>query len=466
MTATKRRTDKKELFEKVPVEKALLIMAVPTVISQLINLVYNMVDTIYIGRTGNPDMTAAVTLAFTVFMMTIAFSNLFGVGASSLMARLAGSGDRKTARAVSAAGFYGAVVVSVIYSLLVGIFADPLLRLLGASENTIGYAKQYTMIVVVAGCLPTVLSAVAAHLIRGSGYSRQASIGLSMGGILNIFLDPLFMFVLLPKGYEIVGAAIATLVSNVVSCIYLTVTLAVLSKKTVLSADPREIRGMNRDAWNGLFSVGVPSAMLTGLFDLANIVLNYLMAAHGDPELAAVGIVMKAERLPNAINIGICQGMLPIVAYNFASGDHKRMNRTVNTARLWGVIVSVATLLLYELFSPSVCRLFLDVGENNMSAAKTIMLATVFLRIRCISSLPQFFNYSTSYCMQAVGYGSGTLLHACVRELVFYIPFMILFNRLFGMYGLTAAIIAGESCGALFALLIFGRWKKKHVNLI
>ena len=128
--------------------------------------------------------------------------------------------------------------------------------------------------------------------------------------------------------------------------------------------------------------------------------------------------------------------------------------------------VSVATLLLYELFSPSVCRLFLDVGENNPSAAKTIMLATVFLRIRCISSLPQFFNYSTSYCMQAVGYGSGTLLHACVRELVFYIPFMILFDRMFGMYGLTAAIIAGESCGALFALLIFRRWKKKHVNLM
>lgn len=457
--------DNKELFESMPVSKALMVMAVPTIISQLINVVYNIVDTFFIGRTGNSYMVAAVTVSFTLFMITTALSNLFGIGGGSLVARLIGRKDEAEARKVSSFGFYGGIAIAASYSLLVGLFMDPILTLFGASAFTIGYARQYVWLVVIIGGLPEIISGVCAHLLRNTGYSKQASIGLSSGGILNMVLDPLFMFVLLPKGWEVFGAALATLLSNIVACIYMLATLAKVSRVSVLSIRFGDIRGIRPGTVKELFSVGIPSMILTGLFDVANIVLNALMSGYGDLALAAVGIVMKAERLPNAFNIGISQGMLPIVAYNFASGNRERMKRVMNTARIWGIAISLCSILFFEIFASPVVRVFLSTAVGNMEeSAVTIGFGIQFIRIRCIASLPQFLNYYNSYCMQAMGDGRDTLLHSVFRELVFYIPFMFLLNWFFGLYGLVFAIIAGECCGAAFAIFLIGRWLKKMLK--
>lgn len=455
--------DKTELFEKMPVPKALTKMAVPTIISQLINLIYNIVDTFFIGRTGNSFMVAAVTLAFTLFMMTIAFSNLFGVGGGSLIARLSGRREERRARNVSAFSIYGAAAVAVVYSLLVWLFMDPILDLLGASKETLHFAQQYTWIVVVAGNLPVILSLTLSHLLRNVGYSRQASVGLSMGGILNIVLDPLFMFVLFPSGMEVFGAALATMLSNVVSCIYLMIEMIRVSDTAPISVRLSDAFKITREDLRELMAVGVPSAVLTGLFDVANIVLNAQMAKHGDLELAAIGIVMKAERLPNAINLGICQGMLPIVAYNFASGNRERMDSIIRTARQVGLVISAVSLVLFEICASPLVHVFLSTSAGDVEASlATLALATVFLRIRCIASPVQFLNYHTSFCMQAMGDGRDTLLHAIARELVFYIPFMFLLNALFGKNGLAAALVAGEAMGAITALFLLRRWMKKQ----
>lgn len=457
---------KKYLFEEMPVHRALLTMAVPTIISQIINLIYNMVDTIFIGMTGDAYKTAAVTLAFTVFMMTVALSNLFGIGGGSLIARLIGRGEHQKARGISAFAFYGAIGIALLYSLLIGAFEVPILNVLGASENTLEYAKQYLLLVVVIGNLPVILSAVAAHLLRNTGFSKQAGFGLSLGGVLNMLLDPLCMFVLLPEGMEVFGAALATLLSNVASCVYLVLTMARVSARAPLSMNPQDIRLIGREDLRSFFSVGIPSALLTGLFDIGNVFLNALIAAHGDLELAAIGIVMKIERVPNAINVGICQGMLPIVAYNYSSGNHVRMKRVLTAARRSGLLISAVALVLFELLSPVLCGCFLNTGAaGGAAAAETVAIAAAFLRVRCIASPFQFLNYSTSYSMQAVGYGAGTMLHAIFRELVFYIPFMFLLDNLFGVYGLVSALACGEGAGALFALLVFRRWQKRNLRM-
>ena len=192
--------NKQELFARTPVLQALLTMAVPTIISQIINLVYNMVDAFFIGRTGNSYMMAATTVTLTMVMMNVALSNLFGIGGGSLVARRMGAGDAESARRVSAFSVYGAIIIALAYSSLIGLFRDPILRFLGASDATIGFAGSYSMIVIVAGGLPSILSMTLAHLLRNTGFSSQASIGLSMGGLLNCALDPLFMFVLHPAG--------------------------------------------------------------------------------------------------------------------------------------------------------------------------------------------------------------------------------------------------------------------------
>ena len=458
---------KKELFENMPVRKALLSLAIPTIISQLINLVYNTADAIYLGRTGDAYKTASVTLAFTVFLLTLSFFNLFGVGGGSLIARLSGRGEEEKAKSVCAFSFYGGIAIALLYSLVILLFETPLLKLLGASENTEDYARQYIFYVVILGNLPVILSGVCSHLLRNAGYAKQAGFGLSAGGILNIILDPLFMFVILPKGKEVAGAAIATLISNIAACTYLVITLVRLSKKSVLSADPREIKNITKKELKELFSVGVPSAILTGLFDIANVFLNALMSAYGDLQLAAIGIVAKVERLPNALCIGICQGMMPLVAYNYASGNHKRMNDVIRTTRIYGIAISLSCLVLFQLIAPWLCKAFLSLknGGDPTAVETTLRFAEVFLRIRVCASIFQFFNYSGSFTMQGVGYGSGTLLHAVVRILVLYIPLMYLFSWLFQEKGLAMALVAGEALGAVFVLLLFRHWKKKHLNI-
>lgn len=456
--------DKRELFETMPVRKALASMAVPTIISQLINLVYNVVDTFFIGRTGDPYMMAGVTVSFTLFMLTVAFGNLFGVGGGSLMARLIGRRRIDEARGVSVFACYGAIAISLLYALVVAVCMDPLLVALGASSRTVGYARQYVWLVVVTGSLPIIFSAVLAHLIRNVGYSRQASIGLSLGGILNIVLDPLFMFVLLPHGMEVFGAALATLLSNVVSCIYLVVAYLRLSAEAPLSLAPARLRTMTKEQVRSLFSVGVPSSILTGLFDVANIFLNARMALHGDPQLAAIGIVMKVERLPNAINIGICQGMLPIIAYNYSSGNHPRMRAVIRCARTFGLAICFVSIALFEVFARPITHAFINTAAGGDAALLTLSWATLFMRVRCVASPVQFLNYNSSFCMQAVGDGRDTMLHAVARELVFYIPFMYLLDRPFGEVGLAAALPLGEACGAVLAIILLERFIRRHAK--
>lgn len=458
-----RTLSKKEIFESVPVPRAVAAMAIPTIISQLINLIYNLADSVFIGMTGDTDKAAAVTLVFTVFMMTIAFSNLFGIGGGSLMARLIGAKREDDAKTVCAYSFYGAIAIALCYSLLVGVHLDPILRLLGASGATIVDARIYVLLVVVIGNVPVILSQTVAHLLRNAGYSKQASIGLSGGGILNIILDPLFMFVLLPKGNEVFGAALATLLSNVFACVYLVLTLSRVSKKAPMSMSLRRARSIGKTEVKELYAVGVPSGMLTALFDIGNIFLNALMAGHGDIELAAIGIVMRAERLPNAINIGLCQGMLPIVAYNYASGNRERMHKVISDVRIFGLAISAVCLILFEIFAKQIVGVFMNTSADGAENAQAcITLAAVFLQIRCLASPFQFMNYHTSFCMQAVGDGRDTLLHAAVRELVFYIPVMFLLNAVFGKFGLACGLLVGEGLGAVLAILLFTRWKKTH----
>ena len=441
--------NKKELFETMPVAKALATMAVPTIISQIINLVYNMVDAFFIGRTGNSYMMAATTLILTLTMMSVAFSNLFGVGGGSLIARLMGAGREQETRKVSSFSFWGAVAIGAVYALFMGLFLNPVLLFLGASEATLGFARQYALLVIVAGAVPTILSLTLAHILRNTGNAGKASLGLSGGGILNMVLDPLFMFVLLPPGNEVIGAALATLLSNILACAYLLYAF----HGTSLSWKVKDALSINSGSRRSIFVVGVPSAILTGLFDVANICVNMLAAGHNDLVLAGMGIVMKVERVPNAVNVGLCQGMLPIVAYNYASGNRERMRRTVSTARLWGLTVSFVSILLFELCATPLTGIFLSTKAQD-TALVTLSYAALFLRIRCLASPLQFINYSSSFSMQAIGDGKRTMLHAVIRELVFYIPFMFILDRLFGETGLAFALVAGEGAGALAAVYL------------
>ena len=458
MAKTQSKEQRDALFGSAPVPKALATLAIPTIIAQLINLIYNMADTYFVGRTGNPYMIAAVSLSFTLFMFNIPMSGFFGIGGGSYIARLLGQKDYDRVRHSSAFCFYGALAVSVLYSLLIVCFMKPLLLFLGASEFTMDFSVQYVSVVVIIGNIPTVLSATLSHLLRNVGYSSEASVGLSMGGCMNILLDPLFMFVLLPDGYQVMGAAIATTLSNTIALIYFIIIFNKTKDQTGLSISFNDIKGLDRNDTSEISKVGFPSALTTLLMDFSNMFLNSSMAAHGDLQLAALGITMKIERLSNAICLGISQAMLPLVAYNYSTKDYKRMKSFLNTARLAGLVVAAISITIYEVFANTLVSIFISNNGSDPSAvAQTIAFGVSFIRLRCLAAPFSMLNFISSNGFQAMGDGKMALLQVFFRQVVFYFPVLYLFNVFFGYIGLASAYPAAELCSGIIATYLLFR---------
>ena len=314
-----------------------------------------------------------------------------------------GAQKKGEAQKVSAFTFYFSVVIGILWAVLIFCVMKPLLFALGASEQTYQFAKQYAFWVVVVGDLPTIMQLTCSQMLRAVGCSKQAGFGISMGGVLNMLLDPLFMFVICPKGGEIVGAGIATMLSNVIS----------------------------------------------------QIMINKLMAGYGDIALASIGIVLKAERIPLNVGVGICQGIIPIVAYNYAAKKYDRMKKTINFSRSCGLVVAVLAILLYEVFASQIMHIFINNEETSILGAE-------FLRVRCLATPFMFMAFHLLYSFQAMGKAGYSLFLAVVRQLVLYIPVLILMNILFGMYGLVWAQLVSDIFTVIISFVMFGIFVKKN----
>jgi len=421
--------EKKELFESIPVPKALASLAIPTIISSLITMIYNLADTFYIGQTNDPYKVAAASVSFAFPFLMSALSSLFGMGGGSLISRLLGRQEPEEARKACAFSIYGALLVTVIYCACVYIFMEPLLRLVGASDNTVGYASSYVLWVVVFGGIPASMNMTMAHFLRSTGYSKQASFGLGMGGVLNIILDPLFMFVIFEPGFEVTGAAVATMLSNYCTFIYFIIMFVRLRKRTVLSFSPRLILPGAKYIGQ-IASVGFPSAISSSLACVANILINKLAAQYGDIPVAAFGIVKKIDMLPMNVGMGLCQGMVPLVAYNYASKDYKRMHAAAKCARIWGMAFAAICIVVFEIFAEGAVGIFIREPE-------TYALSTKFLRICCLATPFMISNFQMNFTFQAMGKGWQSLILSSCRQGLVNIPLLFLMNALFGLYGVV-----------------------------
>ena len=449
----RRKADSKEIFETLPIPKALKAMAVPTVISQIIILIYNMADTFFVGKTDNPYMVAATSLILPVFNITLSLAALTGVGGGSLISRLLGENRPEEAKKVSSFSIYLSIAITAVFSISMAVFMTPILTLLGASEDTFLFAKQYAVCVIVFGGIPTVLSNVFSNLLRSSGASKQAGFGITMGGLINIALDPLFMYVILPRGNEILGVGIATCLSNCIACAYFLGVIYKLRKGSVVSLSVK--LGMpEKKSILSILNVGFPSALATLLFDLDYIVIDKLMVAYGDIALASIGIVLKAERLPLNVGIGICQGMMPIVAYNFSAKNYKRMNDTVKFSRRVGLITAACSIVLYELTAGYIMRMFI-------ADAETVSLGTDFLRIRILATPLMFLSFFTVYLFQGFGKGNKALFLGVMRWVVFNIPMLYILNGIIGMYGIVWAQVTADIFTVALSIYVYNRYKKK-----
>lgn len=443
----------KALFEDEPVGRAIMKLAMPAVIGQIILVIYNMADTFFVGLTGSDAMITSVTVCMPAFMILSAIANLFGAGGASAIARAAGAGQRHRAKEAASFAFWGCMGVTAIYSLVCVFFADGVVDLLGGANAAVhAHAKAYLITTVTVGGLVTAFGALMAHLLRSEGRSMQASIGIAIGGIANVALDPLFMFVLFEKGNEPLGAAAATMLSNVITALYFIAVMLKNRHNTTLGF-ALDKDTFNKDIAGEVLSVGLPACLMTLCENISFAVLDNLMAAYGTAMQAGLGVAKKVNMLAHCMARGMAQGVLPLIGYNFASGDHKRMKKAAFTAAMVSVALALVCMAVCLGFSAQLIGLFIQHGSESVSAGAS------FLRILCIGGPFSAFAYMVVSFFQATGHGGKSLLLALMRKGMVDIPLMFALGALFPMYGLVWATPAADvicciAAAAMFALFL------------
>ena len=440
--------DKTYLFESAPIPKAVMTLAIPGVLSSLVMVLYNLADTFFVSMLGSAVENSAVTLAAPVMLAFNAVNNLFGVGSSSMMSRAMGRKDLDTVRRASAFGFYCALGSGILFSVLVALFFDPLLTLLGADSVTRDATADYMFWTVCLGAVPSILNVVLAYLFRAEGGALHASIGTMSGCILNILLDPVFI---LPWGLDMgaAGAGCATFVSNCVACVYFLVMLVVRRGKTMVCVSPRYF-SFRRDIVKGVCSVGIPASIQNLLNVVGMTVMNNFTAVYEADAVAAMGIAQKICMVPMYAAMGVGQAVMPLVGYNFASGNARRMKD--------GFLFATKVSLAFQLLIVAVCCLFPSAIVGLFIQEGTIVAhGSRFLRGLVLAQPFLCMDFLAVGVFQACGMGGKSLLFAVLRKVALEIPALVILNALFPLYGLAYAQLCAEVVLAAAAVWMLRR---------
>ena len=440
------------LFEEMPIPQAVLKLCIPTVLSSLVMVLYNLADTFFVGMLNDPIQNAAVTLAYPVLLAFNAINNLFGVGASSMMSRAMGRRDYDTVKKSSAVGFYMALICAAVFALGCTVFNGPLMKLLGVTSETMEATYDYIFWTVTLGAVPAILNVVLAYLVRAEGASLHASVGTMSGCVLNIILDPFFI---LPWGLDLgaAGAGIATCLSNVFACLYFFVLLWKKRKTTYVSVNPKMFKP-NKFIVLGICGVGIPASIQNLLNVTGSTILNNFTSAFGSDAVAAMGIAHKINMIPFQIAFGLSQGIMPLVSYNYASGNGKRMKKgffyTTRISMTFIVLISAAYFILAE----GLIGMFMD---NSV----VINYGAQFLRGFCLGLPFLCMDFLAVGVFQACGLGRNALLFAILRKIVLEIPAIYILNWLFPLYGLAYSQLVAEVILAIAAICVLAKLFKQ-----
>ena len=394
-----------DLFEKAPVPKAVATMAVPTMISMLVVVIYNMADTFFIGQTKDPLQVAAVSLATPVFMIFMALGHLFGIGGSSAISRALGERRKDRAWHISSFCCYGSLGLGVMVAVISVLGMEQILHLIGASENTIGFARQYLTIISIGA--PTIMFSTAfANILRGEGASRESMVGNLLGTIVNIILDPVMI---LGLGWGVSGAALATIIGNIAACFFY--ISYYVRGKSMLSIHVKDFR-MGEGIAASVAAIGIPASLNNILMSFANIILNQALVGYGDTPVAAMGVALKSNMLVVLLQIGLCVGIQPLII------ARKTMIQVfINDAEV--VSYGIRMVVALQLSAPFIGILFL-----------------------CINTI------------QGMGKALPSLVLTVCRQGLIFIPLIFILNAMLGLNGVIYAQPAADYLSILVGIMI------------
>ena len=429
-----------DLFEKAPVPKAVATMAVPTMISMLVVVIYNMADTFFIGQTKDPLQVAAVSLATPVFMIFMALGHLFGIGGSSAISRALGERRKDRAWHISSFCCYGSLGLGVMVAVISVLGMEQILHLIGASENTIGFARQYLMIISIGA--PTIMFSTAfANILRGEGASRESMVGNLLGTIVNIILDPVMI---LGLGWGVSGAALATIIGNIAACFFY--ISYYVRGKSMLSIHVKDFR-MGEGIAASVAAIGIPASLNNILMSFANIILNQALVGYGDTPVAAMGVALKSNMLVVLLQIGLCVGIQPLIGYNYGSGNKKRLMQVFKFTGVVSVIMGMLLTLFMIIARKTMIQVFINDAEvvsYGIRMVVALQLSAPFIGILflCINTI------------QGMGKALPSLILTVCRQGLIFIPLIFILNALLGLDGVIYAQPAADYLSILVGIMI------------
>ena len=429
-----------ELFESAFVPKAYMKLALPVVLSMMVSLVYNMVDTYFIALTGKQELVAGVSLAASIFTLMIAFGDIFGLGGSSLISRLFGEKREEEAKRASAFCLWAAIGFGIFVTIVLLVFRTPILKLLGTDAATFEYAGEYYTWIAV-GAASIILGLVPSNILRTEGLAMQAMAGSILGSIVNIILDPVFIFGL---GQGAAGAAMATVIGNVIADVYYIYVMNKKAKRLSVSLKEIKIPGtMIRD----ILVIGIPASITNLMQSIMIMITNHYLIAYGTDKVAAMGIALKANMISAFILVGFAFGGQPLVGYNYGARNKKRLKEILRFAYLFEAGLALVFTISISVFAPAIIKIFMnqsDIITNGAMMLRFQQLGMVFMAVTLVS---------TCVC-QSVGSAAGAFALSISRQGVLYAISLMVLNAIFGYTGIIATQACADVLTAVIALAI------------
>lgn len=443
----------RNLFENMPEAKAVLTLAIPTVVSQLVMVFYNMADTFFIGQIGDPNQVAAANICMPLMFLMTGFANLFGVGGSSLISRCLGKGECEKAEHTASFCIWTSIVTAVLYGIIVYALSSHILPLFGANEDTYIYCRKYLFWTIALGATPSILNVELGHLVRAEGHSAQAGFGMILGALINVVLDPLMILVF---DMEISGAAIATIISNIAATVYFIILIIREGSETTIALNPARY-SVKDGIPSEVLLVGFSGFIMCLMSTASNATLNKLMSTYCNEAIAGVGIAKKIDTLAFGIANGMSQGVVPLVGYNYSAKNFKRMKKTIKVTFAMSIgIALVGAILLFTCAGPIV-RAFID-------DSLTVQYGRLFQRVMCITGPCISVTLISITVFQSVGKKFQPVFLSMCRKGGLDIPCMFLMNTLVGVTGIVWATPIADACAMLISLVLFIPFWKKNLS--
>lgn len=433
-----------DLFEKVPISKAYFKLSLPVVLSMVISLVYNMVDTFFVAQTQNTNLVAGVSLCAPIFTLMIALGDIFSIGGSSVISRLFGQKQDEEGKNVSDFCFYGAIVCGILVSLIMMIARKPILTILGTNQATLPYASQYYTYMALGATL-IIVSLTPSNLMRTEGLATESMIGTITGSIINMILDPIFILYL---NMEAGGAAIATIIGYFASdlvFIYLTLKK---SKKLSISLKHTHI---TKNEVISIFTIGIPASITNLMSSFAMVMTNNYLVTYGNDKVAAMGIVLKINMIVLLVMIGFAFGAQPLLGYNYGAHNTKRLKEIIKFDLFVEITFAVITSIILALFTASFIKIFMN--DPSIIQAGTLMLRFLLLSSPCVGIILVFTTL-----FQSEGKALPALLLSIGRQGIVFAIFLLLSN-IFGYYGIISSQMIADIITAIIALILYKIYK-------